>query len=343
MGHAPGEEPPAVVGVSPGRHVERQPHPEADGAAPATAPDDDGPSFGCWRPVPCQRFDGRARAGERVGLSPGCWSQRSLQCAVSLGSMRARSSAPARTVAGGRPMSMTTTEAAWPMVAPGEAGFAPDLGERFEAAREAGVLPNLHGVVAVRHGRVFFERHLAGTDSARGRPLGVVRFGPDTLHDLRSATKSVVGLLYGSALAAGCAPAPHAKPLERFPERPDPADPARKPRASRPRHPAVRAGAERGGGMVSGCHHPGRPSFFFSLFSSLALERGIHTRHTDLDPLARTGPAGGGSRAPPTTVAGSWPAARPVTPPDAPANGGRPAGAAPGPAAGARNPPPAGT
>ena len=106
-------------------------------------------------------------------------------------------------------------------VKPTEAGFAPDLDERFEVARHAGVLPNLHGVVAARNGRVFFERYLAGLDAARARPLGVVRFGSDTLHDLRSVTKSIVGLLYGTALVKGTVPPPEAKLVEQFPEYPE--------------------------------------------------------------------------------------------------------------------------
>ena len=99
--------------------------------------------------------------------------------------------------------SMTSTTTEWGTATLPEAGFAPDLEERFDVARQAGVLPNLHGVVAARNGRIFFERYLAGLDAARGRPLGVVHFGPDTLHDMRSVTKSIVGLLYGIALAAG--------------------------------------------------------------------------------------------------------------------------------------------
>src|SRR5271169_4777287 len=98
-------------------------------------------------------------------------------------------------------IAMVVQGATWSVVTPVEAGFAPDLEERFEIARQAGVLPNLHGVVAARGGRIFFERYLAGPDSARARPLGVIKFGPDTLHDMRSATKSIVGLLYGVALA----------------------------------------------------------------------------------------------------------------------------------------------
>ena len=119
--------------------------------------------------------------------------------------------------------------AEWKLASPAEAGFAPDLAERFDIAREAGTLPNVHGVVAVHAGRIFFERYLAGPDQARARPLGIVRFGPDTLHDLRSVTKSVVGLLYGIALAAGRVPAPEANLLAQFSEYPDlAADPARR-------------------------------------------------------------------------------------------------------------------
>jgi CubicO group peptidase (beta-lactamase class C family) len=115
------------------------------------------------------------------------------------------------------------------LTSPEQAGFAPDLDDRFEIARAAGVLPNLHGVIALRDGQIFFERYLPGTDAARARPLGVVRFGPETLHDLRSASKSVVGLLYGIALAAGQVAPPEASLLDQFPEYPDlAADPARR-------------------------------------------------------------------------------------------------------------------
>ena len=102
------------------------------------------------------------------------------------------------------------------------------LNEAFETARQAGVLPNIHGVVVARAGAIAFERYLAGTDAARGRPLGVVRFGPETLHDMRSVTKSIVGLLYGIALEQGHVPRPDAKLIDAFPEYPDLAgDPGR--------------------------------------------------------------------------------------------------------------------
>lgn len=126
-------------------------------------------------------------------------------------------------------MMAIATGAEWESLSPTQAGFAPDLEERFEIARQAGTLPNLHGVVAARGGRLLFERYLAGPDAARARPLGVVRFGPETLHDLRSVTKSIVGLLYGIALTQGRVPARGAALIEQFPEYPELAgDPARR-------------------------------------------------------------------------------------------------------------------
>src|ERR1700719_3639797 len=112
------------------------------------------------------------------------------------------------------------TDIKWNTTGLAEAGFASDLDENFEIARQAGTLPNLHGVIASRGGRIFFERYLAGPD-AGSSPLGVIRFGPETLHDIRSVSKSVVGLLYGVTRAAGQVPAPEASLLAQFPEYPD--------------------------------------------------------------------------------------------------------------------------
>ena len=102
-----------------------------------------------------------------------------------------------------------------------DGGFAADIGECFEIARQAGVLANVHGVVAARGGKIFFERYMPGPDNARARPLGIVRFGPETLHDLRSVSKSIVGLLYGIALGEKKVPPPEAKLMQQFPEYPD--------------------------------------------------------------------------------------------------------------------------
>ena len=96
----------------------------------------------------------------------------------------------------------------WRSVSPTEAGFADDMEERLDKAIAEKRIWNLHSVIVVRNGRLVLERYFDSEDDARGKPLGLVSFKPDTLHDLRSASKSIVGLLYGIALAAGKVPSP---------------------------------------------------------------------------------------------------------------------------------------
>jgi CubicO group peptidase (beta-lactamase class C family) len=59
---------------------------------------------------------------------------------------------------------------------------------------------NIHSVLVVRHGRLVFEHYRSGGDQCWGESLGTVAHGPETKHDLRSVTKSVISLLFGIAL-----------------------------------------------------------------------------------------------------------------------------------------------
>jgi len=119
----------------------------------------------------------------------------------------------------GQSIPATTTAAAdWVSISPSEAGFTSDPEARLDKAVAEKRVWNLHGVVIVRKGRLVLERYFEGDDNARGEPLGKVAFTPDTLHDLRSASKSIVGLLYGIALADGKVARPEAPLLASFPE-----------------------------------------------------------------------------------------------------------------------------
>lgn len=116
----------------------------------------------------------------------------------------------------------------WTIAKPETAGFAPDLAARLAAGIRSGLLRGLHGIVVSRGEKIVLERYYAGDDEAWGRPLGHVDFTRSTLHDLRSVTKSIVGLLYGIALDRGLVPDPSASLLAQFPEYPDlAADPTR--------------------------------------------------------------------------------------------------------------------
>ena len=127
--------------------------------------------------------------------------------------------------------SMLTTAAAgadWLSISPSEAGFTSDLEAPLDKAIKEKRVWNLHGVVVVRKGRLVLDRYFEGDDNARGSPLGTIAFKADTLHDLRSVSKSIVGLLYGIALADAKVPPPEAPLFASFPEYADlAADPAR--------------------------------------------------------------------------------------------------------------------
>lgn len=86
------------------------------------------------------------------------------------------------------------------------------------ASHEAGDLAGLHGVHVSLGGEVLVDLYFPGEDERWGAPLGVRRHGPETLHDLRSVTKSIVGLLYGIALSEGKVPDLGASLVAQFPD-----------------------------------------------------------------------------------------------------------------------------
>jgi CubicO group peptidase (beta-lactamase class C family) len=93
-----------------------------------------------------------------------------------------------------------------------------ELAASLDAGVSSGRLRNLHAAVVVRGDRVLLERYYQGTDEWWGLPLGTVKFGPTVKHDIRSSSKSVVGLLYGIALHAGQVPGLDAPLIDQFPQ-----------------------------------------------------------------------------------------------------------------------------
>lgn len=132
-------------------------------------------------------------------------------------------------------VALATAEAApgseWTVVKPADAGFRADIGKQLDAAVKAGKTKNLHAVVVARGGKLVMERYYEGKDEFWAMPLGKVKFDANVKHDLRSATKSVIGLLYGIALAEGKVPPPDQPLMQQFPY----PDLARDPRRQRMR------------------------------------------------------------------------------------------------------------
>lgn len=106
-----------------------------------------------------------------------------------------------------------------------DAALSADIEARLDKAMAENRIWNLHGLVVYRNDRLMLERYFAGEDRARGvGAIGHVAFKPDTLHDLRSCSKSIVGLLYGVALKQGKVPPPETALFAAFPEYSDLAD-----------------------------------------------------------------------------------------------------------------------
>jgi CubicO group peptidase (beta-lactamase class C family) len=114
-----------------------------------------------------------------------------------------------------------SADIAWNVVAPADAGFTPDLNARIDKLIADKRIWNVHGLIVLRGGKLVLERYFSGRDNARGRDLGEVTFKPETLHDMRSVSKSITALLYGIALANGKVPPLEAPLLSAFPEHAD--------------------------------------------------------------------------------------------------------------------------
>ena len=68
----------------------------------------------------------------------------------------------------------------------------------------SGGFGNVHSLLIVRDGKLVHEAYFKGEDFQRGKgKLGVVQHGQDTLHDMRSVSKTFVGAAVLAALSKG--------------------------------------------------------------------------------------------------------------------------------------------
>jgi CubicO group peptidase (beta-lactamase class C family) len=102
---------------------------------------------------------------------------------------------------------------------PREVGLDENILNDLAARIRSNPTINIHSILIVKDNKLAFESYFSGTDQAlRARPLGVVEFDKDTLHDQRSVTKSVTSALVGIAISEGRIPGVDANAHELFPE-----------------------------------------------------------------------------------------------------------------------------
>ena len=63
--------------------------------------------------------------------------------------------------------------------------------------------PNIHSVLIWKNNALVFEKYYSGKDEIWGDDIGHVTFHKDSLHDIRSVTKSIVSACVGLAIAQG--------------------------------------------------------------------------------------------------------------------------------------------
>lgn len=93
------------------------------------------------------------------------------------------------------------TRDGWTTGDPAEAGFDPSDLDRLVADIEAGELTNIHALLIEHDGSLVFERYFSGSDERWGQSIPTRSVGPDSIHDLRSVSKSVTSALLGIALS----------------------------------------------------------------------------------------------------------------------------------------------
>ena len=79
----------------------------------------------------------------------------------------------------------------------------------------------VHAILIERSGRLIYEEYFDGFDERWGSPLGRRSMTRDSLHDLRSVTKSVVSALVGVAMRDGAIRSLDQPVIEWFPEYPE--------------------------------------------------------------------------------------------------------------------------
>jgi CubicO group peptidase (beta-lactamase class C family) len=92
----------------------------------------------------------------------------------------------------------------WPVASVNEDQFV-DRGAlcRMADRLEASDTTNVHAVLVARGGELVFERYFRGADEVDNRQVGNVTFDADTLHNVKSVSKSVASLVLGIAIDRG--------------------------------------------------------------------------------------------------------------------------------------------
>lgn len=84
-----------------------------------------------------------------------------------------------------------------------DAGLDSTIIKRIDTAITNGTYPNIHSILITRHNKLVYEQYWPGKDQSWGDDLGIRQQSKDSLHDIRSISKSIVSACIGIAIQQG--------------------------------------------------------------------------------------------------------------------------------------------
>ena len=90
-----------------------------------------------------------------------------------------------------------------PVASMAEVGIDSSIINKIDTAISNGTYPNIHSLLIARNNKLVFEKYWPGEDQRWGDDLGLTNHGKDSLHDIRSISKSIVSACIGIAIKQG--------------------------------------------------------------------------------------------------------------------------------------------
>lgn len=104
------------------------------------------------------------------------------------------------------------------IASPDQLGLNTTVLARADSLVSNQVYPNIHSVLIFKDNKLVFEKYYRGKDEIWGNDVGVISFNSDSIHDIRSVTKSIVSALVGIAIDQGKIRSVDQKVFDFFPE-----------------------------------------------------------------------------------------------------------------------------
>ena len=110
------------------------------------------------------------------------------------------------------------TEDGIPVASMADVGIDSAVISKIDTAIRNGTYPNIHSLLIVRNGALVYEKYWPGKDEHWGNEVGVTIHAKDSLHDIRSISKSIVSACVGIAVQQGKIKSVDQKVFDFFPE-----------------------------------------------------------------------------------------------------------------------------